>query len=83
MGDAMARATTGDTAPVQEIEKKDDERGADRETAVIAIAIGGIGIEMVGEHETGRGALAGTDTRDEVSILLLRLHFTFFSSFTN
>lgn len=83
MGDAMARATTGDTAPVQEIEEKDDERGADQGTDVIAIATGGIGIETVGEHETGRGALAETDTRDEVSILLLRFPLTFSSSFTN
>lgn len=65
MGDATARATTGDTAPVQETEEKDDEKGADQKTAVIAIATGGIGIETVGEHETGRGALAETDTRDE------------------
>lgn len=61
MGGATARATTGDTAPVQEIEEKDDETGVDLRTAVIviviaiAIAIGGI-LEMVGVREIRRGA---------------------------
>lgn len=82
MGDATARATTGDTAPAQGIEEKDDETGVGLGTAVFAIAIGGIR-EMVGVREIGRGALAETDTRDEVSILLLRPHFTFFASFSN
>lgn len=55
MGDATARATTGDTAPVQEIEEKDDETGVGLKTVVIAIVIGGI-LEMVGLREIGRGA---------------------------
>lgn len=55
MGDATARATTGDTAPVREIEEKDAGRGVGLETVVIAIAIGGI-IEIIGVREIGRGA---------------------------
>lgn len=67
MGDAMARAKTGDIVRAQGIGGKDGGKGVGLGIAVTATATGAIGTG--GEQEIGKGVLAVTGImKDEVFI---------------